>query len=239
MESAAERMRGRSVFRRYDTEREILWGNAHFHLVGGLSATGELAICDWGFDHCVGARVDDGRLFSPLIPLSVLDPRCAGWLRDGVAASMSVTSHRSAERGVRLIEPGALPLNPEAPLQFVIAGQFLFIPAETHADVEIEMSLVGPAGGSLRFSHDLILGRRQEYVRTATLEVGQTMIIRYSFLSEKAFDEVELRVWAEDMSTSGMEIVTRSARIRLSPATAEDSPYGLTEREVRVVATAD
>ena len=151
--------------------------------------------------------------------------------------SPCATGETTATRDVRLIKPGALPLNTEAPVQFVVAGQFLSIPAGTQADVEIEMSLVGPTGGSIRLSHDLILGRRQEYLRTANLEVGQTLIIRYSFLSESAFDEVELRVWAEAVAMAGMEIVTKTARIRLAPTTAGNPADGLTEHETRIEST--
>jgi len=230
----AGRLAGRSLFRRYDDARDLLWGNTHFHLVGGLSAEGGLAVCDWGFDHCVGTELGDQNLFSPTVSLSNLAPSSAGWLLDGVAAAAAIPGETTAQRDVQLINPGALPLNTEAPVQFIAAGQFLSIPAGTQADVEIEMSLAGPPGGSIRLSHDLILGRRQEYLRTANLKVGQTLIIRYSFLSETAFDEVELRVWAEAVAVAGMEIVTRSARIRLAPPTAGDPAYGLTEYETRI-----
>ena len=120
-------------------------------------------------------------------------------------------------------------------LQFVFGGQFLTIPADVQADVEIEMELVGRKGGAVSFSHDLILDRRQQYVRTGRLGVGQTVRIRYTVVSQVAYEQVELRFWVEAVNMSGLEVVTKTARIRTSSSKSGDLRYGLTEHEFQII----
>jgi hypothetical protein len=178
-------------------------------------------------------------LFSPGIELSSLDPATVGWLQRGVEESKWAHAAASEDREVFLIQPGSTPLREGNSLQFVFGGQFLSIPAGVQADVEIEMELVGRAGGALRFSHDLILDRRQEYVRTGRLGVGQTVRIRYTVLSQVAYEEVELRFWVEEVNMSGLEVVTKTARINMSSSRSADPRYGLTEYEFQITGSRD
>ncbi len=133
-----------------------------------------------------------------------------------------------------LIQPGSTPLREGDSLQFVFGGQFLRIPAGVQADVEIEMELVGRKGGTVSFSHDLILDRRQQYLRTGRLGVGQTVRIRYTVVSQVVYEGVELRFWVEAVNMSGLEIVTKTARINMSSSKPTDLPYGLTEYEFQI-----
>jgi len=235
----SNRLGGRSVFRRYATARDLLWGNTYLDLAAGLSATGELAFCDGAFRICRAVQLADATLFSPGIELSSVDPLTVGWLQRGVEESGLARVAAVDDREVFLIQPGATSVREGYSLQFVFGGQFLTIPAGVQADVEIEMELVGRAGGALRFSHDLILDRRQEYVRTGRLGVGQTVKIRYTVLSQVAYEEVELRFWVEAVNMSGLEVVTKTARINMSSSRSADPRYGLTEYEFQINGSQD
>ena len=76
---------------------------------------------------------------------------------------------------------------------------------------------------------------RMRHLKTAPMQVGETVRIRYRFVSPELTDQVELRVWVEAVSGPGLRVATRSARIRLNPPRAPEQPYGLIEElfEVR------
>jgi arylsulfatase A-like enzyme len=230
----SSRLGGRSVFRTYAATRDLFWGNTYLDLVAGLSSTGQLAFCDGAFRTCRGAQLVDTTLFSPGIELSSVDPSTAGWLQRGVEESKWANAAAFEDREVFLIQPGSTPVREGDSLQFVFGGQFLRIPAGVQADVEIEMELVGRKGGTVSFSHDLILDRRQQYLRTGRLGVGQTVRIRYTVVSQVVYEGVELRFWVEAVNMSGLEVVTKTARINMSSPRSTDLPYGLTEYEFRI-----
>ena len=138
------------------------------------------------------------------------------------------------DREVFLIQPGSTPVREGHSLQFIFGGQFLTIPVGIQADIEIQMELVGRKGGAVSFSHDLILDRRQQYLRTGRLGVGQTVRIRYTVLSQVAYDSVEFRFWVEAVNTSGLEVVTKIARINMSSSRSAPLEYGLTEYEFQI-----
>jgi hypothetical protein len=96
------------------------------------------------------------------------------------------------------------------------------------------MELVGRKGGTVSFSHDLILDRRQQYLRTGRLGVGQTVRIRYSVVSPVVYEGVELRFWVEAVNMSGLEVVTKTARMNMLSSRSTELPYGLTEYEFQI-----
>ena len=228
-------MGGRSVFRTYSTTRDLFWGNTYLDLVAGLSSAGELAFCDGAFRSCRGTQLAGRTLFSSGIGLSSVDPVTVGWLKRAVEESKWANAAAFEDREVFLIQPGSTPLGEGNSLQFVFGGQFLTIPAGVQADVEIEMELLGRKGGAVTFSHDLILDRRQQYLRTGRLGVGQTVRIRYSVVSQVVYEGVEIRFWVEAVNMSGLEVVTKTARINMSSSRSTDLPYGLTEYEFQII----
>jgi hypothetical protein len=230
----SNRLGGRSVFRKYATARDLFWGNTYLDLAGGLSSTGELVLCDGAFRTCSRVQLGATTLFSPGIELSSVDPLTVGWLRRGVEDTSFVNVATIDDREVFLIQPGSTPVREGDSLQFIFGGQFLTIPAGFQADVEIEMELIGREGGALTFSHDLILDRRQQYVRTGRLRVGQTVRIRYTVVSQVVYEQVEVRFWVEAVNMSGLEVVTKTARIRTSSSRSANLRYGLTEHEFQM-----
>jgi arylsulfatase A-like enzyme len=231
----ANRLGGRSVFRTYATTRDLFWGNTYLDLVAGLSSTGELAFCDGAFRTCRGTRLAGRDVFAPGIELSSLDPSTVGWLQRGVEESMLASVAANEDRELLLMRPGSTPLREGYSLQYVFGGQFLSIPAGIQAEIEIEMELVGPIGGAVRFSHNLIIDWKQQYLRTGRLGVGQAVRIRYTVLSEVTVNNVDVRFWLEEANMSGLEIVTKTARINMSSPRSTDLPYGLTEYEFRII----
>jgi hypothetical protein len=230
----SDRLGGRSVFRKYAAARDLFWGNTYLDLAGGLSSTGELAFCDGAFRSCRGAQLADATLFSPGIELSSVDPSMVGWLQRGVEESRLARVAADNDRELFLIRPGSTPVREGNFLQFVFGGQFLRIPAGVQADVEIEMELVGRKGGALTFSHNLIIDWKQQYLRTGRLGVGQTVKIRYTVVSQVANDNVEFRFWIEAVNMSGLEVVTKTARVRMSSSRSDHPAYGLTEYEFQI-----
>lgn len=230
----SKRLGGRSVFRKYAAARDLFWGNTYLDLVAGLSSTGELAFCDGAFRTCRGTRLADRNLFKPDIKLSSLDPSEMNWLQRGVEESMVAAVTANNDRELLLVRPGSTPVREGYSLQYIFGGQFLSILADIQAEVEIEMKLVGPSGGAVRFSHNLIIDWNQQYLRTGRLEVGQAVRIRYTVLSEVTLNNVDVRFWLEEANMNDLEIVTKTARIDMSSSRSTDLPYGLTEHEFQI-----
>jgi hypothetical protein len=230
----ANRLGGRSVFRTYATTRHLFWGNTYLDLVAGLSSTGELAFCDGAFRTCRGAQLTGRNVFSPGIELSSLDPSTVGWLQRGVEESMLASVAANEDRELLLMRPGFTSLREGYSLQYVFGGQFLTIPAGIQAEIEIEMELVGPIGGAVRFGHNLIIDWKQQYLRTGRLGVGEAVRVRYTVLSEVTVNNVDVRFWVEAVNMGGLKVVTKTARITMSSSKSTDLPNGLTEYEFQI-----
>lgn len=231
---SAGRLGGRSIFRRYSTTRDLLWGNTYLDLAAGLSSNGELVFCDAAFRTCSGAQLADTSLYSPGIELSSVDPLSVGWLQRGVEESSSAGVAAIDDREFLFIEPGSTPVMEGSSAQLIFGGQFLTIPAGVRADIEIDVELLGPKGGALDFSHDVIIFREQQYLRAGRLGVGQTVSIQYTVVAETVLDGVEFRFWVENLNANGLEIVTKNAGIKMSPAQSDAPPFGLTEYEFQI-----
>jgi hypothetical protein len=218
---------GRSVFRRYPEPRELLWGNTHLGLVGGLSAAGQLALCTESFGSCVAKQLE-GSLFSPAKDMSPVDPDEVAWLRLGAQASLATQVSSRPARDLPLAAPGSIPLDPNTAEQFIFGGQFLTVPAGSEADIDIEAELSGDRG-SVEFHHDFIAGRRQVYLRSGRLGVGDTLRIRYTVSAATLLDQLESRFWVEEIEGHDLEISFRSARVTIRPSAEEVAQSGIVE----------
>jgi len=196
--------------------------------------TCELASVDGAFRPCRGTQLAGKNLFSPGIELSFLDPLRVGWLQRAVEDSRLAWVAAADDRKLLLKQPGSTPVREGYSLQYIFGGQFLTIPAGTEAEVEIEMELVGPIGGAVRFNHDLVIDKKQKYFRTGRLEIGQAVRIRSTVLSEVALNNVDVRFWVEAVNMSGLEVVTKTASIKMSSSRSPRLGYGLTEHEFQI-----
>jgi hypothetical protein len=218
---------GRSIFRSYDTSRQLLWGNTHLRLVGGLSETGQLGVCAESLAPCVAADFLT-TLFSPNLKFSPIEPENLQWLIRGAEASLGTYTAERPRQEFLLIEPVSIPVMTAVDEQFIFGGQFLTIPARVRSDVEIEVDLVGDSG-SLEFHHDLIVGRSQAYHRRGALNVGETLKIRYSVFTEIPLDAVESRFWIEKIQGRALALDFSVASVRMEPTTGGAVEPGILE----------
>jgi hypothetical protein len=58
--------------------------------------------------------------------------------------------------------------------------------------------------------------------------------IRYTVVSQVVYEGVELRFWVEAVNMTGLEIVTKTARIKMSSPRSKNLPFGLTEYEFQI-----
>jgi hypothetical protein len=140
---------GRSVFRRYAKSRALAFGNTFSNRVGGLSADGQLLLCDENLQTCIGATTDDQRLFKHgLHPLPSVSADDLAFLRRFVGESMRISESRSeadagiassAARDFRLSDGLAFQIRDDVDdRQWVFGGQYLSVPANSRIDVELE-----------------------------------------------------------------------------------------------------
>jgi hypothetical protein len=218
---------GRSLFRRYPEPRQLLWGNIHLGVIGGLSTEGELALCTEDGSRCVAAA-GAGVLFPPPELLRPVESSQLGWLLEGAHRSLGAAAARPATRELVLANPGTLEVGGAAGEPIVFGGQFFAIPRDTRADVEVRVSLEGEQG-SLLFHHDLVLERRQQYSRTGRMEAGETVTIRYTVRTQSPVADAECRFWVTEVEGEGLVLRIRSARISLSESELEVVAPGVTE----------
>jgi hypothetical protein len=220
-------LRGRSIFRDYKESRQLLWGNFYFGLVGGLSAEGQLAVCSENLTSCAAADLST-TLFSPDQKFSPIEASEVQWLIRGAEASLSTNAADRSRRVLLLASPGPIPVRPDVSEQFIFGGQFVTIPAGIRATVEIEARVTGKHGG-VGFHHDLIVERRQAYLRTGRLNVGETLKISYSVAADFPLKDVESRFWINTIEGRDLELDFSVSRIRLEPVARGAADPGVVE----------
>jgi hypothetical protein len=219
---------GRSVFRHYDASRRLLWGNTHLGLVGGVSAEGHLAVCTEDLGSCVGRDGVDS-VFSPDQVFLPVDPSTLSWLVGGVEESLSISLPNPAQRELALVDAASIPIATDLAEQLVFGGQFFSVPPGVRADVDVVVRLTG-AEGQVRYHHDFIIGRRQEYLRSGRLRVGERLTIRYSVAAGFELSDLESRFWIDEIDGRGLALEFSQARVRLAPATGGSVETGIVER---------
>lgn len=224
---------GRSVFRRYQKPRSIFWANTHYGLVAGLSSSGRLGICTENFAACVSAQVDATSLFAPGMNLSPAEPKTLEWLFQGVQASMETSAMPLVGRELQLTARKRITVVMDESRQFVFGGQFLTIPAGTRADVDIEVEVLGTEGW-VDFENDLIIGRRQQYVRSGRAGVGDVVRIQYSVTTEVDLRDVECRFWLDGRVGVGLELRFQRALIRMSGAARDKNETAIVEHRFEI-----
>jgi arylsulfatase A-like enzyme len=223
---------GRSLLRRYQSPRDLLWGNVHLEILGGLSADGQLAICAENFAVCAAAAGVESP-FEPGVELRPADPEAVGWLAHGVDRSLATSRHVAAERSLPLLDSGSVRLVSDTGQQFIFGGQLLSMAAGSRADIDLVVTLQGPGGG-LTYHHDFIVGRRQEYVRSGRLEVGQTLTLRYSVRAGFPLHQLESRMWVDGIDGSNLTLDFVEASLRVIPGAAGSAGGGIEERQLLV-----
>jgi hypothetical protein len=218
---------GRSVFRTYREPRQLLWGNTHLHTVSGRSADGVVAVCSDDLQACVAAN-DEHSLFFPGRELQPVAPDRVGWLIRGARESLGSRAGGITGREIRLAPAEEIPVWADAEEQFIFGGQFLTLPAGTRAEVFIEARLGGHEGG-VTFHHDLIVGRRQEYVRSGRLAAGQTLVVNYSLAAAVPLGNIESRFSIDEIDGEDLVLEFVRASIRLVSGSDTSRQTGIVE----------
>ena len=109
--------------------------------------------------------------------------------------------------------------------QLVFGGQFLFVPAGTRVEVEIDVELQGN-DGKVGIYHDLTSrGDVYHYSRRVTdLGPGDGLRVRYSYTPEQALEKLENRFMVRRVSGRNLSLNFKTARMRLMPCAGVDAP---------------
>jgi len=217
---------GRSVFRRYATPRELVFGNTYFNRVGGLRADGQLVLCGEDLQRCVHATTDDQRLFkSGLQPQPSASADDLAFLRSAVDESMRISGSQSqpggdttpnAARRFRLIDGPAFPIRDDVDdLQWVFGGQYLSVPAHSRIDVDLEVELVGEEG-RVELQHALKVDETNFFAeKIPDMRPGDRLHFRYSYSTVEPLSRLGNYLVVTRREGSGLSIKLPRAQMQI------------------------
>ena len=237
LDSEAQDFVGRSVFRRYEGTRPIVFANVYKRWLGALDPSGRLSICPQDFQSCSTYELTDGRLFSPNRTRRETDLAAVEFLRGMVARSQQAKDRR---RTLPLLAEPIVPLSATAGMQVIFGGQYLSVPAYTRIDVDLEVEVEGRSG-SVLLGHLLKAGHKKYLFRRRIppLEAGDRLTLRYSYTPSEPLQYLEALATVSIRSGGPIALNFKTARMTLVPQpTGSDPATGLELRQFRVVRSA-
>jgi hypothetical protein len=208
--------RGRSVFRRYQADRALFWGNTHLRMVSGLSADHRLTICTEDFAACGTTAIADQKLFAPDKELGGATEQEIAWLQTAAGFSLAGQTEDPRRRSVVLIGSKPQPITRTSGEQYVFGGQFVTIPAHSRAEIEIVVELRG-ASGSVDLVHNFIVNRQPFESWEATVRAGETLRLHYTIGAESRLEDAECRLWVTGSEGVDLELGFESAKLEIIP----------------------
>jgi tetratricopeptide (TPR) repeat protein/phosphoglycerol transferase MdoB-like AlkP superfamily enzyme len=228
---------GRSVFRRYDTKRPLLFSNTLLRKVGAIDAGGDLLLCDDGFRDCLKYRLKGSIFFSDR-QLVDLSGRETGFIR----SVANLRPPAEEPRSVQLIRDRTVAVNALSD-QFVFGGQGLTVPEGAQISLDLEVEVLGAKGQVVLT--DKLIAKGKGYEETLVVESsppldpGDTFEIGYSFQTDRAVEDMECQLWSNSIWGEDLELKFRKAVLSTRPAEkAGRGKTGIEDREVLLNGTA-
>jgi hypothetical protein len=78
------------------------------------------------------------------------------------------------------------------------------------------------------------VGDHQEIARSGRLKVGQTLTLRYSVRAGFPLDQLESRMWVDEIDGSDLSLKFVEASIQVIPGAAGSAGAGIEERQLLV-----
>lgn len=232
--SRSEEFAGRSVFRNYATKRPIVFANVYKRWLGGLGTSGDLSICPEDFQSCSTYELPDGRLFSPNRIRRETDPTAVAFLKAMVARSKQP---KDRPRTLTLLAEPIVPIRSARGMQVLFGGQYLFVPAYTRIDVDLDVEVVGQPG-SVSLGHMLkAYGKKFPFrKRLPPLQTGDRLTLSYSYMPTEPLKYLECLATARKISGDELALKFRTARMTLVPPRSGQSPdfIGLQVRDLQI-----
>ena len=165
---------GRSMFRRYDTERTLHHADLYSNTQGMYSPPEGLILCEIGtLEHCRGVEHEKDRLFAFTGARFTPSLQQIEWMRQMLYTTAQEAQEGALTRlpfeGTRpLLEPKTVKIPTAREHQLVFGGQFLALPPGTLAQMDLEVEV--EADGTVDFKH-LVLDEGREIPGAAVLPV--------------------------------------------------------------------
>jgi phosphoglycerol transferase MdoB-like AlkP superfamily enzyme len=220
---------GRSIFRKYEEDRCIYFGNTYVRVTGFFSTDGMLNVCKENFSRCEQYRLPDNRIFSPgkilnrkLTQEEIKD--LASFVRVSNGSVVDMEESNGATFQFASAEEHIVPPGPQ---KYLMAGQFFIIPKNAAVSVVLKGRVVKGDKSKIFLKHDLasVSGRiRINKFMYKTLKEGDVFSTAYDFYNYETFYSTEFRITAEllEGDTAAIVLDEASLEYEFRPPTREE-----------------
>ena len=225
---------GRSVFRRYQHPRSVVFANLYKNKVFGMIQNGIISACSQNqLTQCESFRSANGGVFSSEYYPAPDDPARLEMIRQTVAASGRSTAVGS--RIYPLLQSREVKvLSGDSKRQMIFGGQFLTVEENMRIDVALEIELTGSKGvvvlkhllGSMRAGllHDPWVFK---------LRTNEVLSLSYTVALAETHHRLQAYLSVQESQENDLKLRFRNARMSISPITAA-TPEKTTVRVHRV-----
>ena len=216
---------GRSLFRRYQTDRPLFFANTHQGRVYGFFPPSQLLACREGPVDCESFELSPKGLFSGSPASGSAGPGETEMLRAATRLSLQDLTADSGIRTYQLVDDLKVPVM--ARHRKIFDGQYLDVPDSMVVEVEIEGEVVGQQGW-LHLRHDLVSREDKHYLaRLPVMGPGDRFRLRYRLHPGGPLSGLICRASADLFDTNRLDLRFDVAELRIVPEEGEALGVGV------------
>ncbi|MBN1984394.1 MAG: sulfatase-like hydrolase/transferase, partial [Chitinivibrionales bacterium] len=208
---------GRSIFRTYETPRDLFFSNTYVHLVGKMTDDTIMELTNEDFRSGISLTHPKNALFSPIIATKkILQEEQLAILAENTRAyNSSLTIYSSDNhRYLRLANKSTYPII-RGKQNTLLSGQNITIPGKSAVTVRLRGHMIaGDSSSKLYIKHDLAsysgTTRITRYMPEFIMD-RDTFCTEYDFYTYRTYRSVELRFTAEIVSGPSAMVIIDSA----------------------------
>jgi hypothetical protein len=216
---------GRSVFRRYDRGRRLVFGNTYLAKLGAIGPRDELLLCDPGLTTCSGFVVSkDDAFLSQLTPRGVSMDEPASLKQAVFALDRKVPTESKGRTS--LMVPGTVRLRPKADPQLLSYGKYHDTEGPTRASVHLAFGVVD---GVTTMHHDIAsAGGAEVLFDTPSLPLlpGINIEWDYELFTREPIRQLEFRMLARNHGGKDALVEVREATVEFTNSLPTEATRG-------------
>lgn len=220
---------GRSIFRKYDAERDIYFANTYNHIIGKFTKDNKLEICDENFNYGEQYAVSRNkpftlqRTFNRRLSLDEMSDIA----RFGQYSNSSIVGTDTMKSRTFDFRSGIAHMIPPGDQKTLLGGQFFTIPKNSSVSVTLKGRVMSKDSSTVFLKHDLAAKSGQVRIvkyMPKELKAGDRFSATYSFYTPDEFYCSEFRVTAQLQQGALAKVILDEALLSytIRPPTSEE-----------------